>query len=166
MQVQPFLPYICHTENRMRTSEKSQEPVSTRRFISGIKGPLALQLTPRSLADVESSLPFNRSTFGSSKFQKRSREFSEDRYSTRQGSKYTRLPLPIRSQYRDTPIYRKPQLGNFPISPPSSCGDTVDDGSSINTEIDDNCETMANLPLFCQGDPKLISCRVRRMQAR
>jgi len=168
MQVPPFSPYICHIKNRMRTSVKAQEPVSTRRFVSGIKGPLTLQLTPRSLADVESSLPFNRSTVGSRNFKKNPGGFPEDRYSARQDGKYTRLPLPIRIQYRDTPVYHKPgspQLSNFPISPPSSCGDTMD-GSSVNTEIDGNYETMVNLSPFFQGDPELISCRGRQMQAR
>ena len=122
--------------------------------MSGMKGPLTLQLTPRSLADVETSPPLNRSTFGFHEPQNTAKEFAENRYSTRQDSKYTRLPLPIRTQYRDTPIYLEPGsplLSNFPLSPPSSCDGTVDECNSPNTEVDEHYETMVNPPLFCRG---------------
>lgn len=145
MHVQPFLSSSDGLlENRMPSSNRSMRPVPHRSSVFRQKEPRPLQLASSSVGGdnrLSPSLPFsgflNQLHFTPAA--------SSDRLSTTGRNRDTRVPSPIRTPYRDIGLYLEPGsplLNSFPISPPSSCGDTLNECSSPNTDVDEHCETM------------------------
>jgi hypothetical protein len=143
-----------------------------------MKDLLPLQLSSPSLPNIEiwpSPNSIQRSTFGFEEPQSPKKELSESQRSIIRHGNPTRLPLSIRPQpYRDSPICYEPgsplpksptESLHFHYSPPSSCGYTMNECSSPNTELDEQYETMVSSSHLLQNTcPNFIQSVIKAYQ--